>query len=96
MSLLQRVFGALYWRYFGSHFDVITRRTWDMEQQLHGHVHGINGQLVEIASRLDAIEHHTKELERSSRTAVAGQWDETAIARRIAALEDRLAQAEHP
>ena len=89
MNLLQKLFGAVYRRYFGSKLDLIIQRTWDMDTQLQSHVHGVNLRLIEILERLDVIEGRLKELEQGSKS-LATHWDEAAMARRLAALEDQL------
>jgi hypothetical protein len=89
MNLLNKVVGAIYRRYFGSKLDLIIRRTWDMDAQLHSHVHGVNLRLIEILDRLDAIEGRLKELEQGSKS-LSTHWDEAAMARRLSALEDQL------
>jgi hypothetical protein len=89
MNLLKKAIGAIYRRYFGSKLDLIIQRTWEMDAELHSHVHGVNLRLIEVLDRLDAIEGRLKEFEQGSKS-LSTHWDEAAIARRLAALEDQL------
>lgn len=89
MNLLTRLARSTYRRYFGSKFDLIIRRTWDMDTELRNHIHGINLRLIEILERLDAMDQRLERLEQGSKS-LSAHWDEAAVSRRVAALEDRL------
>jgi hypothetical protein len=55
----------------------------DYGVELRTHVHGLNVRLEELAARVAALDERV-------RTVIAGQWEQEAIARRMAVLEDRI------
>lgn len=47
---------------------------------------------VELRKRLDELHGHLAATDEQMRTVIGAQWDQQAIARRIASLEERLEQ----
>ena len=62
-----------------SHSEAIS----DYGVELRTHIHGLNVRLDEFGARLS-------ELDECVRTVIAAHWEQEAIARRIAALEDKI------
>lgn len=97
---LQPVYRAL----FRAHFDAIAGRLEESTAQLHAydasirnqsaaiadygtelrtHINGLNVRLDDLAARIAALDEQV-------RTVLAGQFEQEAIAHRLAALEDRI------
>lgn len=86
-SLWHMTVEPVYRRLFRRYFDAIIRDVWELRQELYNHIAGINERQgavnTEVLARLEELDRHV-------RTVVAGGWDTTALARRMAALEDRF------
>ena len=81
-------FKPIYTRLFRRFFDATINRLnttlgelATLRRELHNHVHGIN-------VRLDELNARVADLDQQVHTVIAARWDETAMARRMAALED--------
>ncbi len=102
--LWRLTFEPMYRWLFRSHFDAITARLDDVAArlgasdaslrnqskamsdygvELRTHIHGLNLRLNEIDDRVAALEEQV-------RVMIAGQWEQEAITRRLASLEDRI------
>jgi uncharacterized protein (UPF0335 family) len=98
--MMDTVVRALYRRAFVERIQAITMRT----DTLIGEVRGLRKEIAQLGFDIDAMraeirelsqEVHTlrgrqEELEREVETVIAGGWDTTALARRLATIEDRL------
>jgi chromosome segregation ATPase len=96
-NLLWKVFLRPQFEALTQRLDTLLARTYDMDRELHNHVHGLNRRLdglnrhlASIEERLTEIDMRTTELHRQTGEIVATRWDEAAMGRRIAALEDHL------
>jgi hypothetical protein len=85
-------FQPVYTRLFRRFFDaMISRETTALSelagvrQDLHNHVHGLN-------VRLDALNARVADLDQQTRVMIAARWDDLALTRRMAALEERVEQ----
>jgi hypothetical protein len=92
-SLWRNTLEPVYRWLFRRYFDAILRDIYELRVELHNHIAGINtrqGQVnADVIARLDELDRHV-------RTVIAAGWDDEALARRMAALEDRLGQSTLP
>lgn len=92
-ALWRITFAPVYRRLFGRYFEAILSEVKAIREELYHDIAGINtrqGQVnSEVLARLD-------ELDQNVRTVIAAGWDDKALARRMAALEDRLGQDGSP
>jgi hypothetical protein len=72
------VLRGIYRRAFLDRIQAITGRL----DTLIGEVMALRSEVREVQARQEALERHVQ-------TVIAGGWDTTALARRLAALEDR-------
>jgi hypothetical protein len=97
-ALWRIAFEPLYRRLFGRHFVGMTERLDTLSGSLDSHISGINQRQgavnAEVIERLVELNRRIDELDRHVRTVAAAHWDTVAMARRMAALEDRLGEPE--
>jgi hypothetical protein len=103
-ALWRMTLGPVYRLLFRAHFDAIEGRLEEVTAQLRAydaslrnqsaamsdygtelrtHIHGLNVRLDDLAGRVAALDEQV-------RTVLAGQYEQEAIAHRLAALEDRM------
>jgi hypothetical protein len=108
-ALWHLTFEPVYRRLFRRHFEAIAGRLEEVAAELHvydsslrnqsaaisdygtelrTHVHGLNVRLDSIAARVAALDEQV-------RTVIAGQWEQEAITRRLASIEDRMPAGGH-
>jgi hypothetical protein len=81
------VYERLFRRYFDatvSRLDTVIAQGSDISSTMWHHIHGLNLRLDELNARVADLEAHVS-------AAAAARWDETAVIRRLALLEDRAA-----
>jgi hypothetical protein len=77
-------------------FGLLRSEVRDLQVELHNHISGINERqgavnadvverLADLARRVEALDSHVRDV-------AAARWDLSALARRMASLEDRIEQ----
>jgi len=91
--LLWRITGKpIHQRLFGRYFQAMISRL----NSTLGELSDVRAELEEVRSELLASRAQQQELDLKMRSIVGGHWDATAVARRLAAIEDRIASDQHP
>jgi hypothetical protein len=81
--LWRTTFEPVYRRLFQRYYVVTLREVKEMRWELYNHITRQGEVNAEVIA-------HLHELDRHVRTVIAAGWDDTALARRMASLEDRI------
>jgi hypothetical protein len=92
-ALWRLTFEPIYRRLFRRYFEAILREVQANRADLYNHIDGINTRQGRVNAEVIA---GLADLDRHVRTVIAAGWDDTALSRRMAALEDRLDRAGAP
>ena len=82
----------VYQRLFGRYFQAIISRL----NSTLGQLNSVRMELDDARREIVECRARQEELERHMRTVTANHWDTTALTRRLAAIEDRIAPPEQP
>ncbi len=91
--MIRRVLRRIYRRAFVERIQAILQRidavTYEVTL-LRGEIEALRGDLQNLGSVMQQLQTEQRALERQVETALASGWDSTALARRLATLEDRI------
>jgi len=91
LGVVWRAIGKpVYRRLLGRYFEAIITRL----NSTLGQLTSMRSEMAEIRRRLDEIVDFQQKLDRQMAAVATTHWDETASNRRLAAIEDRLGEAE--
>ena len=90
--MMPRVLRGIYQRAFVERLQAITRRL----DTAIGEIMSARSELADLRAQLAGVEAKQDALDQHVQTVIAGGWDATALSRRLAELEDRLADLEPP